>query len=58
MVVPLPTSQEMTLWNADFSRVLNTLTEQWINVMTDAIERGKKNGFVHKDVNAKQATLL
>lgn len=51
-------TQEMTPWNADFNKVLNELTEQWIKVMTTAIEKGKKNGFVGKDVNAKRVTMF
>jgi len=49
-------TQEMTPWNADFNNALNELTQQWTKVMATAIERGKKNGFIRKDVNAKQAT--
>ncbi|HLP52599.1 MAG TPA: TetR/AcrR family transcriptional regulator [Chitinophagales bacterium] len=51
-------TQEMTPWNADFSKVLNELTQQWIKVMSAAIEKGKKEGHVRKDVNAKQVTLF
>ena len=51
-------TQEMTPWNADFNKVLNELTEQWIKVMTAAIKKGKKNGFVCNDVNAKQVTMF
>lgn len=51
-------TQEMTPWNADFSKVLNELTQQWNKVMAAAIERGKKNGLVRKDVNARQVTLF
>jgi TetR/AcrR family transcriptional repressor of nem operon len=51
-------TQEMTPWNADFSKVLHELTQQWTKVMTTAIEKGKKNGFVRADANAKQITLF
>lgn len=51
-------TQEMTPWNADFNRALQKLTRQWIDVMTNAIEKGKKTGFIRHDVNAKQATLF
>ena len=51
-------TQEMTPWNADFNKVLNELTEQWTKVMTTAIEKGKENGFVRNDVNAKRVTLF
>lgn len=49
---------EMTPWNTNFSKVLNEITGQWMNVMATAIEDGKKQGFVRKDVNAKQVTLF
>jgi len=51
-------TQEMTPWNEDFNKALNELTRQWTRVMTATIEKGKKNGFIRKDVNAKQATLM
>ncbi|WP_090974632.1 TetR/AcrR family transcriptional regulator [Parapedobacter composti] len=51
-------TQEMTPWNADFNNALNELTKQWTKVMTASIERGKKNGFVRQDVNAKQVTTF
>jgi AcrR family transcriptional regulator len=51
-------TQEMTPWNADFNKALNDLTEQWTKVMTASIEKGKKNGSVRNDVNAKQVTIF
>lgn len=51
-------TQEMTPWNTDFSKALDELTKQWTKVMTATIEKGKKNGFIRKDVNAKQVTLF
>jgi len=51
-------THEMTPWNTSFSLVLNELTEQWMQVMTRALERGKKLGFISKDVNSKQVTLF
>ncbi len=51
-------TQEMTPWNAGFSKVLNELTQQWTEAMTAAIENGKENGLIRKDVNAKQVTLF
>ena len=51
-------TQEMTPWNADFSKILNELTQQWIKVMTAAITKGKEKGYVRKDVNAKQVTMF
>jgi len=51
-------TQEMAPWNMDFRRALDELTQQWTKVMTEAIEKGKKNGFIGKDVNAKQVALF
>lgn len=51
-------THEMTPWNTGFSQVLNELTEQWMHVMTRALERGKKQDFISKDVNTKQVTLF
>ncbi|MBZ4192046.1 TetR/AcrR family transcriptional regulator [Niabella beijingensis] len=51
-------AQEMTPWNADFNKALNELTEQWTKAMTATIEKGKKNGFIRKDVNAKRVTIF
>jgi TetR/AcrR family transcriptional repressor of nem operon len=51
-------THEMTPWNADFQNALNELTQQWTNTMTESINRGKRNGFVRNDVNAKQVTMF
>lgn len=51
-------THEMTPRHTSFSKVLNELTGQWMQVMTGALERGKKKGFVSKDVNTKQVTLF
>jgi len=51
-------TQEMTPWHADFNNTLNELTKQWIKVMSASIEKGKKDGFIRKEVNAKQVTMF
>jgi TetR/AcrR family transcriptional repressor of nem operon len=51
-------TQEMTPLNADFTRQLNELTQQWIDIMVSAIQKGKRLGHVRKEVNAKQVTLF
>jgi AcrR family transcriptional regulator len=51
-------TQEMAPWNMDFRRALDELTQQWTKVMTEAIEKGKKNGFISTDVNAEQVALF
>lgn len=50
-------TQEMTPWNKDFAKALNDLILQWTEVFIAAIEKGKKNGFIRSNVNAKQVTL-
>ncbi len=51
-------TQEMTPWNADFNNALNELIQQWTEVMTAAIEKGKENGFIRKEVNGRQVTFF
>lgn len=51
-------ASEMSPWNADFNAALNEVTEQWTKLMVASIEKGKKNGTVRKDVNAKQVTMF
>ncbi len=51
-------TQEMTPWNTDFSKALNEIIQQWTKIMAAAIEKGKKNGFVSKETNAKQVTMF
>lgn len=51
-------TQEMTPWNADFNNALNKLTQQWIEAMTAAIDKGKEDGFIRKEVNAAQVTVF
>ncbi|SUJ25826.1 HTH-type transcriptional repressor nemR [Sphingobacterium spiritivorum] len=51
-------TQEMAPWNADFSKALNDISRQWVNIMTAVIEKGQQNGAVRKDVNAQQVTLF
>jgi len=51
-------TQEMTPWNTDFSSVLNELTQQWSELMTNVLEKGKQTGVVRKDVEAAQVTLF
>jgi TetR/AcrR family transcriptional regulator, transcriptional repressor for nem operon len=51
-------TNEMTPWNAVFSQALNLMTQQWIKVMTATLEKGKKTGFIRKDVNSRQVTMF
>jgi TetR/AcrR family transcriptional repressor of nem operon len=51
-------TQEMASRNVNFKHALEELTHQWTEVMSATIESGKKEGFIRKDVNAKQVTLM
>lgn len=51
-------THEMTPWNVTFNEALNELIQQWTKAMAAAIEKGKRNGFIRKDVNAKQVTAF
>lgn len=51
-------TQEMTPWNADFSRTMNELTLEWEEALINALEAGKQTGFVRSDVHSKQVTIL
>jgi TetR/AcrR family transcriptional repressor of nem operon len=51
-------THEMTPWNVDFNTALNELTQQWIITMASAIEKGKDNNFIRKEVNAMQVTMF
>lgn len=49
-------TQEMAPWNEDFSRALDDLTRRWEKRMTDLINDGKKQGYIRRNVNARQVT--
>lgn len=51
-------TQEMTPWNKDFTLALNEITSLWQEEMISALEKGKKESYVRKDVNPKQVTLF
>ncbi|RFS21043.1 TetR/AcrR family transcriptional regulator [Chitinophaga silvatica] len=51
-------TQEMTPWNKDFSEALGEIIQEWMKVMTNVIENGKKSGYIHKDVKAKQVAFF
>lgn len=51
-------TQEMSPWNKEFNKALNELTQQWTKLLTQTIEKGKKNDFIRKEVNAKQVTTF
>ncbi|WP_027385457.1 TetR/AcrR family transcriptional regulator [Chryseobacterium gregarium] len=51
-------TQEMTPWNLDFTKALNDLSLQWETSMTEAIEKGKENGHIAADINAKEIAVF
>ena len=51
-------TQEMAPWNIDFTKALNTLSLQWENTMIEAVEKGKENGLVKAEVNAKEVVVF
>lgn len=50
--------QEMAPWHKEFSKVLSELTATWEKTIAESLEKGKKNGYIQKDVNSKQATIF
>ncbi|MCS3529000.1 TetR/AcrR family transcriptional regulator [Chryseobacterium sp. JUb7] len=51
-------TQEMAPWNIDFTKALNQLSLQWENAMIEAVEKGKENGTIKPDVNAKEVAVF
>ncbi|MNU13272.1 Transcriptional regulator AcuR [compost metagenome] len=51
-------TQEMAPWNIEFTKALNELTLEWKKAMIDAIEKGKENGKIQSDINAKEITVF
>lgn len=51
-------TQEMAPWNIDFTQALNKLSLLWENAMIEAVEKGKENGTIKPDVNAKEVAIF
>ena len=51
-------TQEMAPWNIEFTKALNELSLEWEKAMIDAIEKGKENGKIKSDINAKEITVF
>lgn len=51
-------TQEMAPWNIEFTKALNELSLEWEKAMIGAIEKGKKNGKIKSDINAKEVTVF
>lgn len=51
-------THEMTPWNAEFSKALTEITQQWHKLLSNAITKGKQKGLINKNVNANQVTMF
>jgi TetR/AcrR family transcriptional regulator, transcriptional repressor for nem operon len=51
-------TQEMAPWNIEFTKALNELSLEWEKAMIDALEKGKENGKIKSDINAKEITVF
>lgn len=51
-------TQEMAPWNTEFTKVLNDLSLQWESSMIAAIEKGKQDGRIRAEVNAKEIAVF
>lgn len=51
-------TQEMAPWNTEFTKVLNDLSVQWESSMIAAIEKGKQDGRIRAEVNAKEIAVF
>ncbi|WP_175622336.1 TetR/AcrR family transcriptional regulator [Chryseobacterium schmidteae] len=51
-------TQEMAPWNIEFTKALNELSLEWEKAIIDAIEKGKENGKIKSDINAKEITVF
>jgi AcrR family transcriptional regulator len=51
-------TQEMAPWNIEFTKALNELSLEWEKAMIGAIEKGKENGTIKSEVNAKEVTVF
>lgn len=50
--------QEMTPWNTPFSNALNSLVNEWLNLLEATLEKGKKDGFINKEINSKSVATF
>lgn len=51
-------TQEMSSIDTDFSNSLRLVTEKWITIITEALDRGKKHNNIRADVNTRGTALL
>ena len=51
-------TQEMTPWNADFSNVLNEISQQWMKSLMSLVEKGKMNGQINDNINTRQVAMF
>lgn len=51
-------TQEMAPWNVEFTKALSRLSMKWEEAMINALEKGKKNGDIKSEVNAKEIAVF
>lgn len=51
-------TQEMTPWNTKFSEALSELINLWKSTIIKAIEKGKEQGLIRKDVVGEQVAFF
>lgn len=51
-------TQEMAPWNIEFTKALNELSLEWEKAVISAVEKGKENGEIKWDVNAKEVAVF
>uniref|UniRef100_F4CEA5 Transcriptional regulator, TetR family n=1 Tax=Sphingobacterium sp. (strain 21) TaxID=743722 RepID=F4CEA5_SPHS2 len=51
-------TQEMAPWNERFAKALDELVNQWNKSLIATIEKGKKDGRIRQNVDAKQVTFF
>lgn len=51
-------TQEMGSIDEDFNESLKRISEKWVTIIEEALERGKEHGHVRNDVDSNGAALL
>lgn len=51
-------TQEMSSIDKDFNKSLKLITEKWISIITEALDRGKAHKNVRNDINSRGTALL
>lgn len=51
-------TQEMSSIDEDFNKILKFITEKWITIIEEALDRGKEHNNVRTDVDSRGTALL